>query len=136
MSTPTGPGDAPGPRDWSALPPENVYELRVTLDGQPVEVITVTRGEWTVAKQIVGEMRLERWMYLAPTVTVEILTRRALSCLVGASIAMSALRWYGHLAVSWWLALGPFLLVVLARLVRWCILRYRRSRNPLHVADE
>ena len=119
MSTPPPwAGSYPASRDWSAMPPENVYSLRVTHDGEVVEEITVKRDEWHMAKQFIGDIRGEQWMHLAPTLSMAILAKRALSVLVGASAAMVYLKWHGYLAIGWWAALTPFLAVIAARLAR------------------
>jgi hypothetical protein len=120
VSTPKGPGETPG-RNWREMPAENVYELQIRRDAEVVEIISLTRNEYHVAKQIVGEMRLEQWMHLAPTLTWRILAKRGLSALAGASAALVALKWYGHLAISWPTALAPLLVVIGARLARLCL---------------
>jgi hypothetical protein len=111
-------GSYPASRDWSAMPPDLVYSLRVTHADEVVEEITVKRDEWHMAKQFIGDIRGEQWMRAAPTITWNILARRALSTLVGASAAMVYLKWHGYLAIGWWAALTPFLLVIAARLAR------------------
>jgi hypothetical protein len=115
---PTGAGSHPASRDWRAMPPENIYSLRVTHAGEVVEEITVKRDEWHMAKQFIGDIRGEQWMHAAPTITWNILARRALSVLVGASAAMVYLKSKGYLDVTWWAALAPLGAVIAARLAR------------------
>jgi hypothetical protein len=100
------------------MPPDLVYSLRVTHDGEVVEEITVKRDEWHMAKQFIGDLRGEQWMHLAPTLTMGILAKRALSTLVGASAAMVYLKSKGYLDVTWWATLAPLGVVIAARLAR------------------